>query len=75
MEIDEKRVMNWMKLYNFGDPVQIHASGHAAGSEIRHMIESVKPKKLIPIHTENVDWFKNKYSNTEQPVLGKKIYI
>ena len=65
MEIDEKRVTNWMELYGFGEPVQLHASGHAPGNQLAEMIETINPETLIPIHTENPQWFKNKHPNTK----------
>ncbi len=65
MEIDEKRVTNWMELYGFGEPVQLHASGHAPGNQLTEMIETINPETLIPVHTENPQWFKNKHQNTK----------
>lgn len=32
---------------------QFHASGHASEEEIFGMIEGIKPKKVIPVHTKN----------------------
>ncbi|MFX0138240.1 MAG: MBL fold metallo-hydrolase RNA specificity domain-containing protein, partial [Candidatus Hodarchaeota archaeon] len=38
-----------------------HASGHASEDEIEWMIDKIDPDILIPIHTENLDWFKERY--------------
>lgn len=38
--------------------VTLHTSGHADEKAIKELIEKVKPKLLIPIHTENADRFK-----------------
>ena len=38
--------------------VTLHTSGHADETAIKELIETVKPKKLIPIHTENAERFK-----------------
>ena len=38
--------------------VTLHTSGHADEKAIKVLIEKVKPKLLIPIHTENADRFK-----------------
>ena len=56
MELSEDRMMNWLKHFNINEannyePYQIHASGHASGKELQEFIAKVKPKKLIPIHT------------------------
>ncbi|MBN2002444.1 MAG: hypothetical protein JXA21_03730 [Anaerolineae bacterium] len=34
-----------------------HASGHAAASDLREFVETVRPKWLIPIHTEHPGWW------------------
>jgi len=41
--------------------VTLHASGHADEVTLMHLIELVNPKRIIPVHTENVNWFINKY--------------
>ena len=38
--------------------VDLHISGHADEETIRALISDVKPRYIIPVHTENVDWFK-----------------
>lgn len=58
MELDEKRVNNWMKHFGLYPMHQIHASGHAPGTEIKRMINEMKPKKVIPVHTEHPMEFK-----------------
>jgi ribonuclease J len=43
----------------------LHTSGHADEGTILKLIDKVKPKTIMPIHTENAEWFekreKNKY--------------
>ncbi len=56
MLIEEKRVRNWLKHFNL-QVYQIHASGHASGSEIREMIREIGPREVIPIHTEKPELF------------------
>jgi mRNA degradation ribonuclease J1/J2 len=62
-------------LYGFGEPVQLHASGHAPGNQLVEMIETINPETLIPVHTENPQWFKNKHPNTKQVKLNATIII
>lgn len=38
--------------------VTLHTSGHADETAIKRLIETVNPRKLIPIHTENAKRFK-----------------
>ena len=39
--------------------VTLHTSGHADSKAIEELINRVHPKKIIPVHTENAEWFKN----------------
>lgn len=39
--------------------VTLHTSGHADEKALRRLIETVKPKVLIPVHTENADGFRH----------------
>ncbi len=57
MEIDYKRVKNWLDHFNL--PMhQMHASGHASGPEILSMIREVSPDVVYPVHTEHKEMFK-----------------
>ncbi len=35
----------------------LHTSGHADGFTIDKLIKDVNPKRIIPVHTENAEWF------------------
>ena len=35
----------------------LHTSGHADSMTIDQLIQDVKPKRIIPVHTENAEWF------------------
>ncbi len=37
--------------------VDLHTSGHADEETIRTLINDVNPDYIIPVHTENADWF------------------
>ncbi len=78
MELSEERLINWLKHFGINEeenhrPIQIHASGHACGSEIQEMIDRIRPKKLIPIHTEDPDMFENEHGEVILPQKGKTI--
>jgi ribonuclease J len=70
MEIDFKRLWQWLKRFNIdscgfsldkdGVPCfdgSYHASGHASGEDITWAIEQIDPDYIVPIHTEARDWF------------------
>ena len=44
--------------------ISLHTSGHADEKDFDKLIKKVEPKIIIPVHTENSEWFK-KYKNCE----------
>ncbi|MDD5023242.1 MAG: MBL fold metallo-hydrolase [Candidatus ainarchaeum sp.] len=59
---------NWAETFNMTYN-QLHASGHASKEEIFKMVEEIKPKKVIPVHTKNPNLFKKTVIET---ILVKK---
>jgi ribonuclease J len=76
MELDQKRIDNWLRLFGLYPERKIHSSGHACGPAIFDMIQKINPKKLFPIHTVNPSAFKRLPGiNIEFPEYGKSITI
>ncbi|MGC8812607.1 MAG: LAGLIDADG family homing endonuclease [Candidatus Aenigmatarchaeota archaeon] len=67
-EIDFGRMMNWVRHFKL-DFKQAHASGHASRKEIVKMIKEIRPRKIIPIHTQNSRIFKKFFTNV---LIAKK---
>ena len=44
--------------------ISLHTSGHADEKDFNRLIKKVEPKIIIPVHTENSEWFK-RYENCE----------
>lgn len=42
----------------------LHTSGHADAKTLENLIKDVSPKAIIPVHTENAEWF-SKYKDAE----------
>ena len=64
LELDDmKAFIDFMKEKGV-KPHILHTSGHADVMSIERLIKDVSPKIIIPVHTENAEWF-SKYSNTE----------
>jgi ribonuclease J len=69
---DLDRLRNWVSLMGLtlqGDPddpttVRLHAAGHASGPELAEFVKQVRPQKLIPIHTEQPDWWQSQLADT-----------
>jgi ribonuclease J len=75
MELSQKRMIQWLKHFkinadNDWKPHQIHASGHASGPEIQEMIDKIKPKLLVPVHTEHPELFRNPAGEVHRPKKG-----
>jgi ribonuclease J len=66
--IDEQRLNNWLDYFHV-KKYHYHASGHASGTDIRRLVEQVKPKVLMPIHTEHKELFKQFHNNVKMPSL------
>ena len=64
MEIDWNRIENWIN--HFGLHLnRTHVSGHASGPELKKFVETVNPKKVIPIHTEHAEFYEKWHGNVE----------
>ncbi|MHA1845682.1 MAG: MBL fold metallo-hydrolase RNA specificity domain-containing protein [Promethearchaeota archaeon] len=77
-EFDFIRLNNWLKHFNFkvhGFEIQennnrpkfiagFHASGHASREDIIKIIETIDPDYLIPVHTEDPEWFIRNFEKT-----------
>jgi len=49
--------------------LHVHASGNANYLDLMRIVGDIKPKKLIPIHTEHPKLFKLIHENVEYPQL------
>ncbi|MGQ9781596.1 MAG: MBL fold metallo-hydrolase RNA specificity domain-containing protein [Nitrososphaeria archaeon] len=52
-----------------------HASGHASEEDIIKVIERIDPDKIIPIHTEKPEWFKENFDNVIIPCEGESLLL
>jgi ribonuclease J len=83
MELDEKRLKHWLERFGINppdcEPRYVHASGHASGPELLEMIRQIRPKMLIPVHTEHPKIFEQELAGTgiavHVPRVGEAIPI
>ncbi|MCF6096347.1 exonuclease [Thermovorax subterraneus] len=86
MLIDHQRVRNWIDYFGFElygtlgrdrERSGFHASGHIHGPGIEEMVETIKPKVLIPVHTEEREFFSSFDSicKVTWPEKGKTIAV
>jgi len=78
-ELDAHIVQNWLSKFGLAFySHKVHASGHLNREELKDMIATIKPRTLIPIHTEYPGAFSRIVSNEVElilPELGKIISI
>ncbi len=69
--ISDEVLDHWVSHYGLSRH-QLHASGHAAKSEIMQMIGDLHAKSVFPVHTHESELFKESKANIVVPVKGKK---
>ncbi|GAI85288.1 unnamed protein product [marine sediment metagenome] len=53
-----------------------YITNHASEDELEWMIETIDPDIIIPVHTENLEWFKERYGDKAKILeKGKKLII
>jgi mRNA degradation ribonuclease J1/J2 len=76
--------VRWLGLDLIGDPDDanspgLHASGHASGDELAEFVRTAHPEILIPIHTEDPNWWKETLRGSgvevRVPEVGKEIRV
>lgn len=84
-KIDQQRLLHW--LHHFGLKVvgglpeaeegPFHSSGHIDGPALQEMIETIAPERILPVHTEHLEWFEKRWADRmavarygERVVLG-----
>ncbi len=73
MEFNDEIINAWLNHFGIKRCGTIHCSGHAPGPDIERIIEEIKPRKLIPIHTTNAKKFEELCKNCAVPTYGKAI--
>jgi ribonuclease J len=74
-EIDQQRLVNWLNYFGLrvvggipgGEEGPFHASGHADGPSLESFISTVNPERIIPVHTESLSWFTDRWPNKVVP--------
>jgi ribonuclease J len=73
-EIDVERLNNWLDFFEL-TKFHFHSSGHASGADLKLVMQTVKPKCLIPIHTEQPKLFGDMHRNVKHVQVGQTIRI
>jgi len=69
-DVDDRVMHNWLDHFGL-EFHQMHASGHASGSELEEIIARVRARTVFPIHTEHPEAFRSDSGTVVSPDLGK----
>lgn len=69
-DVDDKVMHNWLDHFGLRFH-QMHASGHASGSELRTIVRSVGAREVFPVHTEHPEAFHSDGSRVVLPELAR----
>ena len=87
MELDATKLLPWIHRFDFtlhGNPLApehaiqhdpLHVGGHARSEELLEIIEIIRPRFLLPVHTEGFDFFEQHFGTSPdirliRPVVG-----
>jgi ribonuclease J len=88
-EYDFVRLHQWLSFFNLaprgfrmvGDPPKpefvkgFHASGHLSQSDLIKVVDEIGPDKIIPIHTQHPEWFRDNFDKVQRVEIGQPIPI
>ncbi len=72
--IDQNRLRNWLGRFQlrplgFDGGQGLHASGHAGGADLLRVVRGIGPRVLIPVHTQDPDFYSDWLATTETHVM------
>ncbi len=75
MELDWNRTKSWLELFSLptDNAHTVHVSGHGSGDQIKRIIDEIKPKTLIPVHTEREDILQGWHPNVKLVDLNETL--
>ncbi|MEW6557760.1 MAG: MBL fold metallo-hydrolase [Elusimicrobiota bacterium] len=74
MEFSFDKLEYWVKLSGL-NLEYAHTSGHLSANDLKQFIQAVKPKCVIPVHTENAEAFNQFGIKTIRPELKKNLEL
>lgn len=58
MKLLHERMHNWLDYFDL-QFIKAHCSDHMCGSDLKGLIDRIRPKTLFPIHTEYISMFRS----------------
>jgi ribonuclease J len=64
LELVMFKLKRWIDAFHLKGPMHTHVSGHADEATVHAILESLKPKTLVPVHSEapgmTADWYSHR---------------
>ena len=73
-DIEDQVMHNWLDHFEMRFH-QLHASGHMNKEQVVEMVNSIQPRIVFPVHTENQQLFQEYCSNSKIIELGKEFKL
>jgi len=73
-DVDDRVMHNWLDHFGL-EFHQMHASGHASGSELLELVRATGARTVYPIHTEHPEAFEKAGPSVRLPELGETYAI
>lgn len=73
-DIEDEVKERWLKHFGLEEH-QLHASGHLSRKELESMVKEIGAKRVIPIHTERPELFREFAGNVLIPEKGKTLTV
>jgi ribonuclease J len=70
-DIDKEVMDRWLNHFSL-EFHQIHASGHCSQSHLKKVVDKIKPKQIIPVHTGYPEIFKQLFKDIEVVIPQKE---
>lgn len=70
-DIDRKVMDRWLKHFGL-EFHQVHASGHCSQPHLKKIVDKIKPKQIIPVHTGYPEIFKQLFKDIEVVIPQKE---
>ncbi len=71
---DDQHVRPFCEKYGI-NRTYVHTSGHASWSDLKRLIEGLKPVTVVPIHTEHAGVFAQNFNNVILPSDGESVLV
>ncbi len=73
-DVNDLMLHNWVDHFRLAFH-QFHTSGHCSGTELHRITEEVRPKAVVPVHTEHAEAFQTANVLVRPPVLGEPMSL